>query len=159
VSAHEPPLLAIVADDPELQSLMHDVQAKVQSVLELLEGGDIASGTRQFVENVALGPGMWEQLPEQARDVMMNNASTFLDEQRDPEWATLGLTALADFPRPVLLTQGDRSPRWFIKIIEALAQAAEHAEVSTIAGAGHVPHASHPVEYVAMLTYFVQRSR
>ena len=158
VSAHEPPLMAMVADDPEIRPLMQGVQAEVRSVLEQLEGGDIPGGTRRFVE-LALGPGMWEQLPAEARQINMNNAPTFLDEQRDPEWASLGLTAQSGISRPVLLTQGDQSPRWFSMIIAKLDQAMERAEVRTIPGAGHVPHETHPGDYVAALTEFIRRSR
>lgn len=157
--AHEPPLMAIVADDPEVQPLMQDVGAKVRAVLAQLEGGDIPGGARRFVEEVALGPGMWEQLPEEARQINMDNAPTFLDGQRDPEWASLGLTDLARFSRPALLTQGDQSPRWFSKIIAKLDQAMGRSEVRTIPGAGHIPHETHPGAYVATLTDFLGRSR
>jgi pimeloyl-ACP methyl ester carboxylesterase len=158
VIAHEPPLVAIVADDTEVQPLMREVQVKIQSVLEQLAAGDISGGTRRFVEEVALGPGVWEQLPEEARQRAVRNASTFLDEQRDPKWASLNLTGLSGFSSPVLLTQGDHSPRWFSKIIATLAQAMEGAEVRTIPGAGHVPHETHPGDYVATLADFLRRA-
>ena len=111
------------------------------------------------MEEVALGPGMWERLPEEAREIAMNNTSTFLDEQRDPEWAGLGLTDLARFSSPALLTQGDQGPRWFLKIIAKLDQTMEGAEVRTIPGAGHIPQETHPGAYVATPTDFIRRSR
>lgn len=153
---HEPPLMGVVAEDPDLQPLMKDVQDKVESVLELLEAGDIPEGTRRFVEEVALGPGMWEQLPEQARNTFIGNASTFLDEQRDPQWADLHLTALSRFSVPALLTQGDQSPPWFESIISKLAESLGRAERRTYAGAGHVPHLTHPHDYVATVTRFIR---
>lgn len=159
VIAHEPPLMAIVADDPEIRPLMQEIRAKVQSVLQQLEAGDIPGGTRRFVEEIAMGPGTWEQLPEEEREMNMHNAPTFLDEQRDPEWASLDLAGLAAFPGPVLLTQGDQSPPWFSTIIAKLGGAMKQAEVRTIPGAGHVPHQTHPDEYVATVTDFIRRSR
>jgi pimeloyl-ACP methyl ester carboxylesterase len=159
VSAHEPPLLATVADDAELQPLLQDIQAKVGAVLEQLGRGDIEGGTRRFMEEVALGPGSWEQLPEPARAIAMNNAPTFLDEMRDPDWASLNLTALSSSSLPVLLTQGDQSPRWFWSIIAKLGQSLKDAKVMTIPGAGHVPHQTHPGDYAAILTDFIRRLR
>jgi pimeloyl-ACP methyl ester carboxylesterase len=156
--AHEPPLIAMVADDLELQPLMQEVQAKATSVLKQLDGGDIPGGTRRFVEELALGPGMWEQLPEQARQIAMDNAATFLDEQRDPAWASLGLADLVRFASPVLLTRGDQSPPWFSKIVAKLEQALPRAEVRTIPGAGHIPHETHAHDYVATLTNFIRQS-
>jgi pimeloyl-ACP methyl ester carboxylesterase len=137
---------------------MQEIQTKVRAVLEQLGRGDIPGGARRFVEEVALGPGMWQQLPEETREIHMDNASTFLDEQRDPEWASLGLTDLASFASPVLLTQGAQSPRWFSKIIAKLAQAMERSEVRTIPGAGHVPQETHPGDYGAILAEFIRRA-
>ena len=73
-----------VADEPVLRPLMQEFEAKTRSVLKQLDGGDILGGTRRFVEEVALGPGMWQRLPAVARELFMNNAPTFLDENRSP---------------------------------------------------------------------------
>src|SRR5918999_719418 len=70
---HEAPLMGLVADDAELRPLMMELQARFESVLDQLRAGDIAGGTRRFVEEIALGPGMWEQLPEEERQTLMNN--------------------------------------------------------------------------------------
>src|SRR5262245_61489138 len=159
VIAHEPPLLAIVADEPKLQPLMREVQATTQSVLEQLQGGDVSGGTQRFVEEIALGPGTWQRLPPQVREVFMNNAPTFLDENRDPAWASLDLAGLADFSHPVLLTQGDQSPPWFLEIVAKLGQALDQAEVRTLPGAGHVPQLTHPDRYVAAVIEFIRGLR
>jgi pimeloyl-ACP methyl ester carboxylesterase len=87
--------------------------------------------------------------------MMASGASSFLDEQRDPHWANIDVTALADMPCPVLLTRGTESPPWFGSIVEALASAIPGAQLLTLEGAGHVPHFSHPVEYVEAVTSFV----
>ena len=91
---HEAPLTSLVADDAELRPLLMELQARFESVLDQLRAGDIAGGTRRFVEEVALGPGMWEQLPEEVRQMDMNNAPTFLDELQDPNFADLDVSAL-----------------------------------------------------------------
>jgi pimeloyl-ACP methyl ester carboxylesterase len=157
--AHEPPLPAIVADEPTLQPVMREVRAKTQSVLEQLEGGDVPGGTQRFVDEIALGPGTWQRLPPEVREVFMTNAPTFLDENRDPEWASLELARLADFSRPVLLTQGDQSPPWFLDVVAKLDQVLEQAEVRTLPGAGHVPQLTHPDSYVAAVIEFIRGLR
>jgi hypothetical protein len=60
------------------------------------------------VEEIALGPGMWEQLPEEIRQTLMNNATTFLDELQDTRWADL--SKLSSFSSLALLTAGGQSP-------------------------------------------------
>jgi len=155
--AHEPPLLAMLANDPRFQPELLELQVKFQSVLQQLEGRDIPGGTRQFVE-VALGPEMWEQLPARDREIFINNAPTFVDEMRDPEAYAIDLTALANFSGPVLLTQGDQSAPWYHAIVAKVDQAVAQAEVKTLPG-GHIPHVTHPDDYAAAVIAFIRGSR
>ena len=141
---HEAPIMGIVAGDAELRPLMKEFQGRVESVSDQLRAGDIAGGTRRFVEEVALGPGMWEQLPGEMRQTFMNNAPIVLDEEQDAEWVDLDLGDLSRFSSPALLTEGDhrrgrtgrrpihdqhehqrcrQSPPWFPKIMSKLAGA------------------------------------
>jgi pimeloyl-ACP methyl ester carboxylesterase len=153
---HEAPLMGLVAADMELRPLMMELQGRFESVVDQLRAGDIAGGTRRFVEEIALGPGMWEQLPEEERQTLMNNAPTFLDEVQDPKWADLDVGALSRFSSPALLSEGDQSPPWFPKIMIKLAGAIDGAERLTFSGAGHAPHQSHPDEYVRAVVEFTQ---
>lgn len=105
---HEAPLMGIVADDAKLRPLTKELQDGFESVLGQLRAGDIAGGTRRFVEEIALGPGMWEQLPEEIRQTLMNNAPTFLDELQDTRWADL--SKLSCFSSLALLTAGGLWP-------------------------------------------------
>jgi pimeloyl-ACP methyl ester carboxylesterase len=150
---HEPPLMGIVADDAELRPLMMEFRGRLGSVADQLRSGDIAGGTRRFVEEVVLGPGMWEQFPEEERQTFMNNAPTFLDEVQHAKWADLDVSALSRFSSPALLTEGDQSPPWFPKIMTELAGAIDGAERLTFSGAGHAPH---PDDYVRAATEFIR---
>jgi pimeloyl-ACP methyl ester carboxylesterase len=150
--AHEPPLLSLAADNP----VVAQVGEAVGPVLELIERGEAEAAARDFVENIALGPGAWEMMPETDRALMVTNADTFVGEQRDPAWADIDLDALSGITVPVLLTQGDQSPPFFSKIIARLAEAMDSAEVKTLPGAGHVPHETHPAEYLAVIDTFVR---
>lgn len=53
---HEAPLMGLVADDAELRPLMMEVQGRFEAVLAQFRAGDIAGGTKRFVEEIALGP-------------------------------------------------------------------------------------------------------
>jgi pimeloyl-ACP methyl ester carboxylesterase len=153
---HEAPLMGLVADDIELQPMMMELQGRFDSVVDQLRAGDVAGGTRRFVEEIALGPGRWDQLPEEDRQRNMNNAPTFLDEVQDPKGVDIDVSALSSFSSPVLLTEGDQSPPWFPKIMSKLASAMAGAERLTFSGAGHVPQLTHPDEYVRAVVEFIQ---
>jgi pimeloyl-ACP methyl ester carboxylesterase len=159
VIAHEPPLFSVVAGDPDVQPLLGEVQATVESVLARLARGDIEAGARQFVEEVALGPGAWEQLPEPLRKTMIESAPAFAAEQQDPAWASVEPTALARIESRALLSQGDQSPPWFPEIVAKLGGLIDGAEVRTYPGAGHAPHITHPHDYLAGVTDFLTLSR
>jgi pimeloyl-ACP methyl ester carboxylesterase len=159
VVAHEPPLMSLVARDPEVQGLLGEVQASIQSVLARVAGGDFEGGARQFVEEVALGPGAWEQLPEALRKTMVATAPAFVAEQQDPDSLAVDLAALSRVQCPVLLTQGDQSPEWFFGIVAKLAETIDGAELRTYPGAGHAPHLTHPNDYIETVTDFLARSR
>jgi len=150
---HEPPLMSLAADDP----IAAEVRERVTSVVEQIERSEAEAAARDFVENVALGPGAWEMMPDEDRAAMVAHADTFAAEQHDPAWADIDLDSLSGIQFPVLLTQGEESPPFFSKIIARLAEVIEGAEVSTLSGAGHVPHMTHPAEYVAAISGFLTR--
>jgi pimeloyl-ACP methyl ester carboxylesterase len=154
LSVHEPPLLGLLAGDPAYEPMLQGVNRRIEPVLELIRQGNAAEAAEVFVETVAVGPGGWAQLPPNLRQTFIENASTYLDESHDPAWLTLDLEALSRFPRPVLLTQGDQSPPFFRAIVSKFQAALPQARVQTLAGASHIPHTSHPREFVETLLAF-----
>jgi pimeloyl-ACP methyl ester carboxylesterase len=157
VIAHEPPLVSLVADDPEVQPLLQEVNLAIADVCDSIEDGRPADAAEHFVEKVALGPGAWATLPEPLRSTMIATAPAFRSEQRDPLWAHVEHAALAEIDVPVLLTQGTASPPLFEPIVSALAQLIPEAVVHTYESAGHAPHLTHPGDYVSVVTEFMSR--
>lgn len=154
---HEPPLFSLLADDPAFAPLLEEVRQRMGAVVERITAGDHAGAAEQFVETVALGPGTWAQVPPEARQTLIENAPTFLDEARDPEQLGFDLAWLRRFSKPVLLTLGDESPPPFAPVVAKLAGAIPRAEVVTLPGAGHIPHATHPKPYVETMMSFMRK--
>jgi pimeloyl-ACP methyl ester carboxylesterase len=150
VCAHEPPLLALAADDPVVTEIIQGLGP----VVSLIDGGDLEAGARLFVE-MAIGPGAWDDMSPEEQGTMLRNARTFPDELRDRDGFTIDLDALAEFPSSVLLTGGDESPPFFGRILTRLVEAMKTARVRTLPGAGHVPHVTHPHVWVAVVREFV----
>jgi pimeloyl-ACP methyl ester carboxylesterase len=132
-------------------------EQRVGAVVELLRAGDAAPGARRFVETVAFGPGAWERLPEATRQTFIANAPTFLDETQDPEGMMVDVQRLGRFTSPALLTHGDQSPAFFPAVVARLARALPNATRHVFAGAGHVPHLTHPQAYVEVVGGFLAR--
>jgi pimeloyl-ACP methyl ester carboxylesterase len=151
---HEPPLLGLLAGDTEGEPLREAAMQGIATVGDLLSRGELQNGARQFVE-VALGPGGWDQLPSDVRETLVSNALTFLDELGDPDGLSLDLGALAQVNK-TLVSNGDQSPPFFLAIVEKVASALPNAQRITFAGAGHVPHSTHPGEYAEAVLAFAQ---
>jgi pimeloyl-ACP methyl ester carboxylesterase len=157
VIAHEPPLFALLADDPTLAPMLEEVAPRIGAVVERITSGDHAGAAEQFADTVALGPGAWAQIPSDVRQTFLENAPTFLDESRDPEALVFDLAWIRTFSRRVLLTIGDQSPPIFAPVVAKLAAAGPNVDVVTFAGAGHIPHVTHPEMYNRAITAFIRK--
>jgi pimeloyl-ACP methyl ester carboxylesterase len=155
-AVHEPPLLGLL-EGTQGQGIAAELarsEAELSVVRELLESGDHQSAAHHFIEHVALGPGSWDQLPEAFRAVLVANAPTYLDEMRDETALSIDTAALATTSVPLMLSRGTESPPLFAPVIREVASLVPTARVEVIKGAGHVPHSTHPDEWVARLTAF-----
>lgn len=153
---HEPPLFPLLAGDPEVSSVLAEVLGHMGGVIEKIASGDHAGAADQFMTELALAPGEWEQLPEAFRQTAIGNAPTFLDEANDPDTLQFDLDWIRSFHKPVLLTIGELSPSNYALVLDKLAEAIPHAERLTFAQAGHLPHATHPAAYVEAARAFLQ---
>ena len=153
---HEPPLIGMIQDHP----MMSAVRQRINAVVETLRAGHAELGAQQFVENVALGPGMWEKLPSDMQQTFVFNAPTWSDEMNEPETVmAVDLLRLGAFRRPLLVTRGDQSPAFFAAILDKIVAAVPQARHHTFHGAGHVPHLTHADGYVNVVTEFVERAQ
>ena len=148
IAVHEPPGVPLLADDPACAGMVAGFERGIAPVRELLEADEFAAAAELFVDTIALGAGQWGHLPEPLRQTFVRNASTFLDELRDPDCLGVDLAGLATYAGPALLTRGDQSPPFFAPVLDRIAQSLPHAERHVYLGAGHIPHVTHPDDYV-----------
>jgi pimeloyl-ACP methyl ester carboxylesterase len=157
VSAHEPPLFGLLAGDQTWEPALEELQRRVGTVLDLIARDHTPEAAERFVEDVALGPGAWAQLPPEERQRFIRHATTFAEENADPGMYGIELTRLADVTTPVLLTGAAASPPLFEPVLERLAATLPRAERHRFPDAGHLPHLTHPDEYLDAVTDFASR--
>lgn len=158
--AHEPPFLGLLEPGtPEARAVEEIEAGPIAEVARRIAAGDHGGAAELFADGVAMGPGSWERMPEAMRASMIAHAPTYLDELHDREWRVVDEERLRRFDGPVLLTRGDRSPPMFAPIVRRLGRLLPQAEHTTYAGAGHIPHATHPDLYVDRLVRFVRSPR
>jgi pimeloyl-ACP methyl ester carboxylesterase len=159
LSCHEPPLFSLLEDDPESRQLLQQGARSDQAVGQRIAQGDHEGAARQFVEEVAFGPGAWErELPPELRAIFVNNAPTYLDELEDPSQLWADEAALSQLELPVRLTQGSESPPTFPAVIDRLVELIPRVSREIINGAAHVPQLTMPERYVQVTTRALQRA-
>jgi pimeloyl-ACP methyl ester carboxylesterase len=100
---------------------------------------------------------MWDKLPPRLQQTFVENGPTYLDECRDPDQQSIDLEEVRNFSAPALITRGDQSPPMFPAIVRIVAATIPGAEEQRLPGAGHIPHATHPAEYVNAITAFMTK--
>ena len=160
LSCHEPPLWCLLEDDAESREMLEQAAASLEAVGRRIAEGDHEGAARQFVEEVAFGPGAWEsELPPQTRAVFVRNAPTYLDERRDPMQLRIDQEALSRLEIPVRLTHGSESLPVFRRAIDRLLELIPRASRETIEGAAHVPQLTTPERYVELTTRALRADR
>jgi pimeloyl-ACP methyl ester carboxylesterase len=155
VALHEPPGFLLLADDPDCAPALQQQAASITEVVTKVAAGEDEAAAKQFIDEVALGPGIWEQLPAEKREMFIRNAPTFLDETQEANALGVDLDAISSFDHPALLTYGDQSPPLFEKVIPRLEAALPNAEHKLIPGTGHVPQFTHAQQYADVLSDFL----
>jgi pimeloyl-ACP methyl ester carboxylesterase len=156
--AHEPPLFSLLAQDPIAAAMLDEVGRRIDAVVKRGASEGHAAAAEQFVETIALGPGTWAQLPPDDQQTYIENAPTFLDEARDPEFLAFDLEWIKTFFRPSFLSLGEKSPPTFAPVVAKLASVLPNVEVFMYPGAGHTPHATNPDAYVERVTAFIHKN-
>lgn len=146
----EPPLLPWLARTPEGVELMETFLASAfEPARAAFAEGDSEAGVRSFINGV-IGPGAFDRLPPQARAMMLDNAAVMGAETTTPPeqyFPHISPDDVRGLSVPVLLVEGDISPRMFGLITDELASALPNAERVTIPSASHGMHNQNPTAY------------
>ncbi len=153
VCAHEPPFLHLnetVMGDEHVA----EFERLQRVVVEQLVAGDVEQGTRSFV-NAAVRPSVWDEMPVEFREFLMGQAPSYVDDVNDPYPWTVDLEALARYAGPILLTQGERSARFYGVVLDEICRMVPQAARIVIQGVDHDPHVARPKEYADIIKSFL----
>ncbi len=154
LALHEPPLMGLLRLAPDGREVFREQKTVMTDVIARLAAGDNEGGARIFIDNVAFYPGMWETLPVNVRQTFTRYGPNFLAEANDPSRLEADPAVLKTLRPPLLLTWGDKSPPWLLRVEELLHESVPGSSRRQIHGAGHVPQVTHPREYAQALNAF-----
>jgi pimeloyl-ACP methyl ester carboxylesterase len=150
VTAHEPPFLHL-DDRVRTEPRVEHIDRLQRTTIDRLARGDVDAGIRGFLEAV-VGPDAWVSAPEDVRRYLRSAAPSFIDDVNDPEPWTVDLAALARFPRPIILTQGEHSAEFYGVILDGIGRSVPRARRLAIEGVGHRPHWEQAAHYASTVT-------
>ena len=155
VCVHEPDMLGLV--DPERYSSELERERRENlHVIDLVTAGRPDEAARYFIDEIAVGPGAWESLPEGARRGFIAQAATVVDEVDDgvdPD--PIDPAALDALGRRLLITRGTESPPLLVAVAEALERSVPKVRHVTLDGAGHLPYRTHPQLWTRTVLEFI----
>lgn len=145
-AVHEPAVLALLDDvgDRDTARVLEEINRHLDKVRTMIESGHHETAAEYFVENVAVGPGAWEQFPEEVRRTLTGNATTYAEELSDPTAFVVDTDTLAAGELPILVTVGTESPPLLLAASRELIRRVPTVRVETLEGSGHVPYRTHP---------------
>lgn len=131
--------------EPQIGAVRKAVRAR-------FEQGDIDGGLELWVDRDT--PGTWARRGEEDRQRSRDNAWTLIARESGKPVTCADLGGLK---MPVLLLQGEKTPRRYASIVDATHKCLPSAERATIPDAGHAMHAMNPAGFEKMLVQFLSK--
>jgi pimeloyl-ACP methyl ester carboxylesterase len=119
-----------------------DISAIRKAVSARFEQGDIDGGLELWIDRD--NPGTWARRREEDRQRSRDNAWTLIARASGKPVTCADLGGLK---MPVLLLQGQKTPRRYARIVDAAHKCLPSAERATIPDAGHAMHAMNPAAF------------
>ena len=74
---------------------------------------------------------------------------------REDRPSEIDVNALASFGGPLLMTEGDQSPRLFRDVLDQIGDVMPRAQRHVFRGSGHAPHLTHPDDFALVVGSFI----
>ncbi len=127
-------LESLLPDTPEGAKLAAESKASREKLRANLATGDVEKAAREYTNGLS-GPGAWEKRSAEQRQITLDNMGTATDSGERPK---VSCSDIQKFNFPVLLLNGERSPKRFAEGNAALRQCKPDIPAPII-----VPNASH----------------
>ncbi len=158
VVVHEPavPGLLDSLEDTETRTLLEEMNDSLDRVRAMIESDQHAAAAEYFIDNVAIGPGAWDRLPQEVRRAFTANAPTYAEELCDPTAFVVDTDTIAAADIPLLITHGTESPPLLLAATHKLIDGLPGARVVTLENSGHVPYRTDPDLWLQTYVGFLQ---
>jgi pimeloyl-ACP methyl ester carboxylesterase len=155
----EPPMLPLLKKTPEGVMAFHEFETNTLSPARAaFTGGNDELGVKMFFDGVSGRPGTFDLLPAPSREKLMESAGVLRFELlTSPEeyMPAISDDQIHGTDMPVLLLNGQKSPRVFSLITDELERLLPDTYRVTVPGAGHAMHLANPGFYNQVVREFL----
>ena len=144
-------LEALLPESTDSQRLAAEALANREALGKALAAGDVDRGVQVWFESLN-GPGSWSRLPPEPKQMILDNLGTALKPEGRP---VTTCDEIANFDFPILLLNGERSPKRYPAMFAAMRKCKELAAPIVIPNAAHGMHRENPMAFDAAVMDFL----
>lgn len=155
----EPGIFSLLADTPEGKQALDEWTKGAAPMIEAIKAGDNVKATRHLTALVMGGsPDAFDKLPPTLRQVLLDNARTLpLLLAAPPTIVTCEM--LHGIRTPTLIVRGERTPRLFVTINDAVGRCIAGSKLVVIPKASHTMSYDNASEFNRVVLEFVSAKR
>jgi non-heme chloroperoxidase len=157
LALNEPPAAGILAGIPDVADMLKEWGKGMAPAREALKAGDVTAGIPLFVNAVG-GPGAYDRRSDSDKKMNLDNVASY---QADATTTRPRPVFTCDMAKainaPTLLSDGERSPRFFHRIIDQLEVCLPVYERIVISGSSHTVPSENPEAYDQAVLAFLMK--
>jgi esterase len=146
-------LEALLPESPDNDRLAAEAKANREALAHALAAGEIESGLQRFIESLN-GAGSWSKLAADRKQIYFDNIRTALTPESRP---ITTCAEISKFNFPLLLLNGERSPKRYGAMYQAMRKCKDIPEPVVIPNAAHAMHRDNPAAFNAAVLSFLAR--
>lgn len=152
---NEPPATGLLAGAPGGADILKEWNVRFASTRDAFRNGEIDAGLRLFAEAVG-GPGTYDRRSESDRKMMSDNAlSSVADVTTTRPRPVFTCDMAKRISAPTLVTNGERSPEFFRRIVDELERCLPQRTRVTIPDSSHTVPGEAPHAYDDAVVAFI----
>jgi pimeloyl-ACP methyl ester carboxylesterase len=151
---NEPNAEGLLAGTPTGTDTLKEWRARFAPPQEALKKGNIDAGLRLFADAVG-GPGTYDRRSDSQRKMMLDNAPPHVADATSSRRPVFTCDMARRISAPTLVTNGERSPEFFHRIVDELERCLPNRTRMYISGASHTVPSENPQAYDKAVLAFI----
>jgi non-heme chloroperoxidase len=157
LALNEPPAVGILNGVPNMADMLKEWGGSLAPAREALRTGDAQRGIPLFV-NVTGGPGAYERRSDAAKKMNLDNVASYQADATTKRPRPVFTCDMAKaINAPTLLSNGERSPKFFHLIADQLESCLPNRERIVVAGSSHTVPSESPDAYDQAVLAFLSK--